>query len=138
MTMRHLILAAGLALACDSTTDPTLSPDFAAGIGEPIQLHVGQAVELDGRVTIGFSAVVADSRCPMSVTCVWAGDGAVELMIRHAGTMVVDTLHTLLDPTSVTVGDIAIQLTELAPYPEVPGTIPQSEYVVTLTTTAIR
>jgi hypothetical protein len=135
--MRYLILAAGLTLACSSITDPTLTPDFAADIGEPIQLHVGQAVELDGGVTIGFSAVVADSRCPTSVTCAWAGDGAIELMIRHSGTVAVDTLHTLLDPKSVTVGDTAIQLTGLAPYPEVPGTIPQGEYVATLTTAAI-
>lgn len=136
--MRYLILAAALALACDSTTDPTLTPDFSAGVGEPIELHVGQAVDVDGRVTIGFLRVVADSRCPTSVTCAWAGDGAVELMFRATNTLVVDTLYTVRDPRGVTFGEIAIALTGLAPYPEVPGVILQSEYVATITTTAIR
>ena len=133
--MLRLLMATGVALACSSATDPTLSPDFSAKIGDPIQLHVGEAVEVAGGWTIGFSAVLSDSRCPSSVTCVWAGDGAVELMVRHGGTVVVDTLHTSLDPKGVTHESVVIQLTDLTPHPEIPGTIPMGEYVVTLSTT---
>lgn len=134
--MRRLSLAAGLALACSSVTDPTLTPDFAAGIGEPIQLHVGEAVEVAGGLTIGFSAVVSDSRCPTSVTCVWAGDGAVQLTVRYGDIVTVDTLHTLLSPKGTQHQNIGIQLSDLAPYPKVPGTISEGDYVITLMTTA--
>lgn len=134
--MRYLFatLTAFVALACGSATDPTLTPDFSVGIGEPFDLRIGEAVTLDGGLTIGFSAVVGDSRCPRSVTCVWAGDGAVELTIRQANDVSADTLHTMVEPRSITAGGVEIQLTELAPYPSVPGTIPSSRYVATFTT----
>jgi hypothetical protein len=132
--MRRFFMATGLALACTSATDPTLTPDFTAVVGEPIQLHVGDAVDLEGGWTIGFSEVVTDSRCPTSVTCVWAGDGAIELFVRRSGSVMRDTLHTLLDPASVTHEGLTIQLTELVPYPSDPGTIRQTAYVARLTT----
>ena len=47
-------------------------------------LHVGQRAKLDGVFTIAFKSVLNDSRCPINVTCVWAGNGRVELgNLRH-------------------------------------------------------
>lgn len=135
--MRHLIVAMTFALACASPVDPTLDADFAAQSGEPVELRVGQAVTLDGgAVTIRFLSVVDDSRCPTSVVCVWQGDGAVELRLRWSDSTRVDTLHTTLAPNSVTAAGVRITLAGLAPYPEVPGTTPQGEYLLTLATGA--
>lgn len=55
-------------------------------------LRIGQSESLDADgLTMQFDRVVEDSRCPMDVTCVWAGDAVVRLTIgRRASTVTVD------------------------------------------------
>ncbi|MFL6337309.1 MAG: hypothetical protein ACJ754_28755 [Pyrinomonadaceae bacterium] len=46
-----------------------------ARIGREFELKAGRVVTLDGgRLRIRFARVESDSRCPVDVTCVWAGN----------------------------------------------------------------
>ncbi|MGD2134700.1 MAG: hypothetical protein PVF27_01015 [Gemmatimonadales bacterium] len=136
--MRHLIVTVAFTLACTAPADPGPDAAVTAQDGESVELRVGEAVTLDGgAITIEFLSVIEDSRCPKSVVCVWQGDGAVELEVRWNQSTRIDTLHTTLDPISTAVDTVLITLTHLAPYPQVPGTIPQEEYVLTLASEAI-
>ncbi|WP_374086694.1 hypothetical protein [Methylomicrobium lacus] len=45
-------------------------------------LGLGQsAMTADGKLVIKFKAVLEDSRCPVNVVCVWAGNGKVEFEV---------------------------------------------------------
>lgn len=74
--------------SCDS--DSPTAPD-APGSGEgtsvalptTVTLAVGESVLVDSvDVEVTFSSVTEDSRCPVDVTCVWAGRAVVALAIR--------------------------------------------------------
>jgi len=104
-------------------------------VGDEFSLGVGDAIKLTGvDLRVEFTGVSGDSRCPMRVQCVWAGDGAVVLVSRAGGGAVqADTLHTNLDPKRILLGTVELTLVRLDPYPDTPGSIPGDDYVATLT-----
>ena len=70
----------------------------------------------DARLT--FKRVTEDSRCPVDVTCVWAGDAKIEVTISRNGAA--DDTRTLsITPPNheVTVGNLRIRFVSLAPVP---------------------
>ena len=53
-----------------------------ARLSREFKLKAGKQVMLKGtRLRIKFAAVENDSRCPSDVTCVWAGNAAVQLQL---------------------------------------------------------
>ena len=82
--MRALRPLAALALlaACVTTPPPTVT----AGLDRDFRLARGEtaAVGANG-LTVRFSAVVEDSRCPMGVMCIRAGEAKVHLELRAPG-----------------------------------------------------
>jgi hypothetical protein len=51
--------------------------------GAPLRLAPGQSAAVAGTaMTVRFTRVLEDSRCPRGVTCVWAGRARVELAVR--------------------------------------------------------
>lgn len=45
-------------------------------------LGIGQTATIEGeKLVLKFKAVPEDSRCPVNVVCVWAGNGKVELEV---------------------------------------------------------
>jgi hypothetical protein len=98
-----------------------------------IVLSVGVEVRVDSLLRLGFMGVPADSRCPTSVVCIWAGDGAAEIAYGLGmGPSYPDTLHTTLEPRSAEFAGYLITLLDLMPYPFTPGPIPLDEYAVRL------
>jgi len=130
--MRHrlfgLVVAATLAAAaCNGVTD--VQPD------QPFQLKVGQgAVVPDSSLALRFEAVPQDSRCPVDVQCIWAGDGVVRLSLRFSANSSSADLHTNkgAGPGSVRAGAWTIELLSLTPAPHAGQPIPASEYTATL------
>ena len=58
-------------------------------------LEVGDFITLPDHSTLAYVRVVADSRCPPDVQCVWAGDAAIELQwTGNAGDARTVTLHS--------------------------------------------
>ena len=134
--MRHatcIVSLMGIGIGCGTTGEPMAAASRTANSPTDIVLSIGQEVLVDARLRVGFTSVPQDSRCPSSVVCVWAGDGAAELSF-HFGTdpSLRDTLHTMMGRKQTGIQDYDITLLELMPYPAAPGAIPPDAYAVRL------
>ncbi len=137
----YLFLTVGAVLAVASCTTPNgaitasgPSSSDVVSVDRDFELRPGQTARVDGTaVTVSFVGVPEDSRCPVDVQCVWAGNGAVSLVLTDdtsARTNVV--LHTTLSPRSVRLSGYEISLTGLKPDPKQGSPIPLANYVATL------
>lgn len=122
-----------LFLACSSQT--------AVAPGSEMTLAVGESRRVDpGGLDVRFAAVTADSRCPRSVRCVWAGDGAVRLDVTRGEESATVTVHTSGGrdmPSEADALGHRFTLVELAPYPDTPQSIEPDEYRATVVVTAL-
>ncbi|GAA4861537.1 hypothetical protein [Luteimonas vadosa] len=73
-----LLLLAMLACAC-STARPDPETLRTIGEGDTFELAIGERVSLAGQGALSYLALVADSRCPVDVQCVWAGSAEISL-----------------------------------------------------------
>lgn len=83
------------------------------------------------RFIILFDSVVADSRCPKDITCVWEGSAAVHLNFNNLqkeiqSVYTLDTHQSLNNDT--TINNYYFKLLELNPYPEYQKEIKQKDY----------
>ena len=62
------------------------SEEITADLGEKVIIKIGQNVSIAGEeLSIKFVDVVADSRCPTGVTCIWQGEVTCLVDITYAG-----------------------------------------------------
>jgi len=131
--MRYLkVLPILLAAAC--STGPGGPSTQQTGKDE-VDIRYGESITLRGTtLEIGFQAVLADSRCPSDVVCVWEGEGKVELGLTFGDgpTMPV----ALLEHATVTHGGYTITLVRLDPYPISTRPHVPEDYVVHLRVSA--
>ena len=96
------------------------------GLDRPFEIEEGGSISLESEsIEVRFDAVVADSRCPADVTCVWAGEATVAVSVVESGSGdIVGSIELTLgaDPDAVygNVGDHSIALMALDPYPGTP------------------
>ena len=76
--------------------------------------------------------VASDSRCPVDVVCVTAGDAEIRLSVVGEGEDRTVSLHTMQEPRSATIGAVRLELTGLVPSPRSTVTIPPQEYRATI------
>ncbi|MFA6887886.1 MAG: hypothetical protein WC254_00135 [Candidatus Woesearchaeota archaeon] len=109
-------------------------------IGVPFQIAVGETVSFEGHY-LTFNRVDSDSRCPIDVKCIWAGEATVVLVPQdndimydevHISTQTTDALTYLAPDNKDTFGYV-VSLNSLSPVHEVGKEIQQSEYIATLT-----
>ena len=88
-----LVVACARSTACDPATAECGSvATTTVNLGQDIVLAPGQTVAVEGTsVRIAFDHIVADSRCPRDVVCVWAGNAQARVRILTEG----DTARTL-------------------------------------------
>ena len=127
VSLLAILVSLGLVAACD---DGPTGPEA----GEPFTLAPGERVTLEPTGThVRFLLVAEDSRCPLRVQCVWAGDGAVVFEVaRRDGHSVEHILHTNEGPKAVVLDSYELTLLKLNPQPEVTGDIAPEEYRATL------
>jgi hypothetical protein len=131
------LLVVGTALpllaACDLSPRPVVA-DVRDGVVDTVfSLRVGQEMRPDAVLRIGFLGVRNDSRCPVDVVCVWAGNAEVEIGVSFGmGPTRPYVLNTTLDPRFVDLGAYRITLTGLKPDPVSTSPIPPDRYVATL------
>jgi hypothetical protein len=130
-TLICIVSCALAAAGCGRATEP--AGPVEAQVGDTITLRYGQAAHFDNSVRIVFRAVEEDSRCPVNVTCVWAGDAAIRLDVAmsgtHTGALV---LHSHLQPKSGDIGGYVIELVEVAPSRRDPDDVRPTDYSVRL------
>ena len=92
-----------------STVDPGASFTLAPG-------ETAVVKGADARIT--FNKVTDDSRCPVDVTCVWAGDARIEITISRNGAADDTRILSITPPKyEAAVGNLRIRFVSLAPVP---------------------
>ena len=119
-------LALAAATACSSAVAPVRDASTNLGASaqsgartDTLSIRLGQNASLDGgRLQLSFDARVADSRCPATAVCVWAGDAHARVTTRVAGgaASTVD-LHSTLEPKTLKVDRYSISMIGMTPYP---------------------
>lgn len=113
----------------------TASADPAnAFIDKEFSLGIGQTASIEGEnLIIKFKAVLEDSRCPVNVVCVWAGNGKAEFeVIDIDGQNKTVSLNTEDKPRATTLKGHKLTLISLNP-PRIDGvSISPGEYSVTI------
>ncbi len=67
--------------------------DISASLGQRVSLSIGQSVLIQGEgLRVKFAQVIADSRCPTGVNCVWEGEITCMVEITHSGSLYHKTL----------------------------------------------
>jgi len=110
-----------------------------ANVDRDFELTVGQSAKVDGTtLTIAFNGVTEESRCPVGVQCIWAGNAAVALSLADgSGAKTEASVNTTLDPHSARVSGYEISLVGVNPYPKQGMTIPRASYVATFHVTRL-
>ena len=118
--MRAAIAVIALLLgACTPSTRTETSAPQTGGTGpDTLALGVGQSARTrDAATTITFVRLLSDSRCNRNVVCVWQGDAAVRLKAVSSSGTIEATIHTGIEPRTITLGDRAISILDVSPYP---------------------
>ena len=120
-----------LAASCPATTaGQTVSP------GQESELAPGQTVTIAGTgLSLRFVEIVADSRCPTGVQCIWAGEASALVEISYQDSV---NQRVLTVPGSST-GQAAFNdftfIYQIEPYPQYPKTINRQDYRLRITVT---
>ena len=105
--------------------------------GREFKLKAGQMAAVRGeRVRVRFVSVTEDSRCPVGVVCVWAGNAKVSVVVeKSGGARAAVELNTGVEPKAASAAGYEIRLVGLSPHPRVEERIDPKQYVATLVVT---
>ena len=107
-------------------------------LGDSFSLAVGQSASVDGEdLAIKFIDVIADSRCPSGVQCIWQGEVACLVEITYSGTgqeKVLTYPGLTQEPSKAQFGSYQFTFS-VEPYPEAGKEIKKSEYRLNLLVT---
>ena len=109
-------------------------PNKSVPLDEEFTIKNGEQVTIEGqKLTLKFSSLFHDSRCPTDVVCAWAGNGAIVVEVSRKKKKAVQAmLNTLLNPKAIEYKGYTIRLVALNPYPKTPGQIDPSLYEAVL------
>lgn len=118
MLRPSLIAALVFLSACSKTPAGSGAP---ALVDHEVLLELGQRADLTQDVSVQFTKVVEDSRCPANVVCVWMGNARVELQFRglRAVAFPPESLNTnqSVGKQAVTHRYVRVELVNVEPYP---------------------
>ncbi len=140
--MRAVAIVAfvAFAAACGAEATPTPAPTPTpslrqVAVGLQFTLDVGEQVEVSGhQALLTFDGVTGDSRCPIDVVCVRAGEAVVSFAWRDSGSTVTafQLRHGEGRDTTRQFGTLTLQLTGVQPAPVSTTPIPPDAYQVTI------
>lgn len=137
-SLAALIAFSMAAAACGS--DSGTEPSPGAVYGTPFVFGVGDTMAVGGDgLTLRFEGVSDDSRCPVDVVCITAGDARVALRAQ-APSQDVRTLELIVlggggSQATEYAGRFMVQVTKLEPAPMSTTPIPPNAYRATLVVT---
>jgi hypothetical protein len=139
-TFWTLILICLAVSACQAGGKSSASESQPAVIGQPFQVRGGQTITLaNANLSVRFTAVVQDSRCPKAVQCVWSGRAVIRLNLQSGSQPAADldmALNLGQAGPEMTYQGYRVTLQILDPYPEQAGqTIALGDYIATLVIT---
>jgi hypothetical protein len=102
--------------------------------GQPFDLNAGTSAVLTDGLKLTFDRVRADSRCPLDVVCIQAGEAIVVLTLSQSAAAPAEReLRTTPALSEASYLSYVIKLVALAPYPRSTQQIRPENYVATLT-----
>ena len=87
-----------------------------------------RATVTSNKITVEFVKVLEDSRCPVGVDCVWAGNAKLEVRISKGKISKTFEMNTALDPKTITFQGYKIELVNLNPAPTPDTDVTQRKY----------
>jgi hypothetical protein len=104
--------------------EPLADGPISATFNLPFQLPLGRAADVaEGALTVTWTHLLDDSRCPTQVSCVWDGEARLALTVQPAGAAAQEveiTTNSGAGPDTVEVGGYVVRLWEVTPYPDQP------------------
>lgn len=138
-TTSLLAIATAIVGACGSPARDVLTlptaPTSTVPMGTDFTLAPGESVVVnDGALTLTFTKVQGDSRCPTQslILCVWAGSAVVEMRATTGGSSRTVILETVATKDVATVDKYQVQLVGVTPPKLTTDSIPASAYRATL------
>lgn len=117
--MKHLLLVLILVSSYTYAQDSTQvkAPKII------LEQKINQQIPVNN-MTVTLIKVINDSRCPIGVTCIWAGEAKVLVEVRKNGNTEQKEIVIMANGTTnssafiATDGDVSINAVNLLPYPE--------------------
>ncbi|MCL6643269.1 MAG: hypothetical protein K6T71_08145 [Candidatus Bipolaricaulota bacterium] len=102
-------------------------------LDEPFTLFVRQKAQV-AELQLQFLGVSQDSRCPVDVECVWAGNAkiALKVSLKDSTQETAITINSHAEPREAVYEGFRIEFVELRPVPRSDRPINPAEYRVTL------
>jgi len=137
LTLLVCALVSAVATACAAALAAPVTPSATATsrAAADVIVRVGETATPAGfGVTLTLTDVRDDSRCPVDVSCVWAGDATVVLAVTPDGGQVREVVLHLANETAraAEVAGVRIQFAALYPERQATATIRRDEYRATL------
>ncbi|MEA2827585.1 MAG: hypothetical protein QOG43_2024 [Actinomycetota bacterium] len=97
-------------------TTPPPAPDLrSVPFDQDFPIDVGESVAIAGQgLTVTYVAILGDSRCPIGVQCIWAGNATIAVSLVKAGDPPATVqLNTMEGPTGGGYSSYTVTLVEL-------------------------
>jgi hypothetical protein len=102
-------------------------------LGEEFELAVHQTVQISAEnISVTFQEVLEDSRCPIDVTCIWAGLAEVSLQVAVSSQEKEIRLSTSPPENSAVFENYTFWLIKVRPVPRSDRNTDRSAYFVTV------
>ena len=102
-------------------------------LGEEFELAVHQTAQMTAEnISVTFQWVLEDSRCPVDVTCIWAGLAKVSLQVSLSGQERELSLSTSPPENSAVFENYTFWLVSVRPVPRSDRNTDRSAYFVTV------
>ena len=126
VTMRILILTLVAIFGMTTITSAQKPEKLTLGYGK-------QKVAGSSGLTVKFVSVVEDSRCPVGVNCIWAGNARITVKVTDGRSSKLMTMNTGAGPQGDQMSGWAVRLVALTPEPTDKGKSADIRYVATFT-----
>jgi hypothetical protein len=119
-----------VAILASCAQDPIISRKVL--LNEQFTVKAGQQVVIKGeKLSVQFSSVQNESRCPTGVQCVWEGNAAISIQVskkREKPVQAILNTNTAIQPNELAYKKYRIKLLGLSPYPRIDEKIEAKDY----------
>lgn len=91
-------------------------PAFAKQ-AQTVEVAINKEVVAKGGLKVAFVELVEDSRCPVDVDCIWAGNAKIKVRVTRNGRSKMLELNTMQQGSQPEFGGYRFKLTGLTPKP---------------------
>jgi hypothetical protein len=132
LTRLAVLLPMAMLSACGSDEGGSDAMSAAIPPGQEYVVGFGETIRVGG-LSLEFTTLAEESRCPTTVVCVWEGNARVLITAKQgSATGVLELNSNPRFPVRALFADYAIELRRVDPYPAAHPPAPVQDYTVTL------